>query len=188
MPGSIVDKLTTASLHGQVFEDLDADGVKDSGEDRGGFGWPVWTVYLDANNNGQLDGGETRALTVAGGQYAFTGLAPGTYVVRVVPQPQNDWYRTTADATVTLSADQRLPPQMRDFGAYRLGSLSGRVTWDLDRDGLADSWESGLAGRTVYLDRNNNTAHEPGRQQTVAAADTPKVLADGTRTAGPPGR
>ena len=44
------------------------------------------TVYLDANDNGVLDGGEQTDVTDASGNYAFTGLPAGDYVVReIVP-------------------------------------------------------------------------------------------------------
>ena len=41
-----------------------------------------WIVYIDANENGQRDSGERFTTTDASGNYQFTGLAAGTYVVR----------------------------------------------------------------------------------------------------------
>jgi len=49
-------------------------------------GLPNWTIYLDLNNNGTLDAGEPSTLTDANGNYAFTNLQPGNYIVREVPQ------------------------------------------------------------------------------------------------------
>ena len=59
---------------GQVFHDYDTNGVRDPGEP----GLQYWVVYLDANNNGQFDPGETYTKTNAGGQYALAYLTPGT--------------------------------------------------------------------------------------------------------------
>jgi hypothetical protein len=66
------------SIGGRVFNDLDADGVKDSTEG----GAAGFRVYLDANNNGRFDAGETSVLTGSGGTYSFAGLRPGLHVVR----------------------------------------------------------------------------------------------------------
>ncbi|MCA9192062.1 MAG: hypothetical protein KDB03_09875 [Planctomycetales bacterium] len=45
-------------------------------------GLPGQTVYLDQNDNGQLDVGEASILTNERGEYRFAGLATGNYVVR----------------------------------------------------------------------------------------------------------
>jgi len=69
------------SISGTKYEDLTGNGQ--SADDVGLAGT---TIYLDANNNGVLNAGETSTVTGAGGQYTFTGLLPGTYTVReVVP-------------------------------------------------------------------------------------------------------
>ena len=54
--------------------------------DAGEAGLAVWTVYIDANNNGVLDPGEIHTTTDAAGNYTFPGLLPGTFVVRQVVQ------------------------------------------------------------------------------------------------------
>ena len=72
--------LTTIS--GQVFNDLNANGLKDTSES----GQSGWTIYLDADGNGQLDTGETSTTTAADGSYSFNGLAAGTYNVAEVQQ------------------------------------------------------------------------------------------------------
>lgn len=69
-------------ISGHVFNDLNANGVHDAGEGQVAGA----TVYLDDNNNGVLDAGETVA--GPGGSisfWQFSGLAPGTYIVRQVP-------------------------------------------------------------------------------------------------------
>jgi uncharacterized protein (DUF2141 family) len=68
------------SFSGTVFNDTNADGVKESNE----TGLSGWTVYIDANKNGKLDPGELTTKTSSNGSFSFTGLSPGTYIVRVV--------------------------------------------------------------------------------------------------------
>lgn len=64
-----------------------------------------WTIYLDQNNNAQRDPGERFTATDADGNYAFTGLNAGTYIVR--EEPQDGWAPTTAGdfATLLLNGD-----------------------------------------------------------------------------------
>lgn len=94
--------IPAAEITGRVFHDLDADGVKDSNE----TGVAGFRVYLDRNNNGRLDSGETSLLTESGGTISFTGLRPGTHVVRYASR--TGWRLSSAynDYTLTLGAGQ----------------------------------------------------------------------------------
>ena len=83
------DRQMLATISGAVFNDLNADGSKNTGES----GQSGWTVYLDADGNGQLGTGETSATTAADGSYSFDGLAAGTYTVAEVQQP--GWQQTS---------------------------------------------------------------------------------------------
>src|SRR5205809_586959 len=72
----------TASIRGVVFNDIDANTNRDSGE----TGIASVTVYLDTNNNKKLDTSEKRTLTDANGNFSFTKLSAGSYIVRqIVP-------------------------------------------------------------------------------------------------------
>jgi Ca2+-binding RTX toxin-like protein len=77
-----------AEIRGTLWNDLDGDGVRDTGE----AGLTTWTVFLDANSNGQLDSGERSTQTDASGNYRFDDLRPGTYTVTEVLQPA--WKQT----------------------------------------------------------------------------------------------
>ena len=81
----------SGSVHGRKWNDLDRDGEQDPDEP----GLPGVTIYVDRNNNGQLDPGERRMVTMEddpvtdfdeAGLYWLDGLPPGRHVIReVVP-------------------------------------------------------------------------------------------------------
>jgi hypothetical protein len=52
-----------------------------------------WVIYLDQNDNGARDPGERFTTTDANGDYAFGGLAPGSYIVR--EELREGWQHTT---------------------------------------------------------------------------------------------
>jgi hypothetical protein len=70
----------TASISGAVFTDLNSNGHRDSGEK----GIANVTVYLDANNNKKLDASEKKTTTDSSGNFSFTKLSAGAYIVRQV--------------------------------------------------------------------------------------------------------
>ncbi len=64
-------------ISGKKYFDENGDGTYDDGEDL----LAGVTIYLDANNNGLLDSGETWTITGTDGSYRFQ-VPTGTYVVR----------------------------------------------------------------------------------------------------------
>jgi Ca2+-binding RTX toxin-like protein len=79
------------SISGSKFNDLNNNGVLDAQEPL----LPNWQIFLDANSDDSLNGGEVNTTTDSLGGYSFTNLGPGTYRVREVNQP--GWTRTTAN-------------------------------------------------------------------------------------------
>ena len=73
---------TPASKSGTKFEDLNANGRRDEGDQ----GVPGFTFFVDYNDNGVLDDGEPSAISDADGHYLITGIHPGTYKVLEVGQ------------------------------------------------------------------------------------------------------
>src|SRR5262249_26357320 len=101
----------SASITGQVFNDLNFNGTRDAGEP----GLPGWTLYVDSNNNGTLDAGEPSTITDTNGTYTFN-LAPGTYRIREVPQA--GWVQTTANpADIALGSGSAITGVQ--FGNFR---------------------------------------------------------------------
>jgi hypothetical protein len=157
---------SATSLAGTVFHDLDADGTRDGGE--GGLAGR--TVYVDANDNGELDGGETFTTTAGDGSWSIDGLAPGAYVVRELltddwtcSLPESCRYSLTLSSADTVSA--------ADFATYTAASLSGFVFFDENGNGELDGEEGGLSGRTVYVDLNEDGDLDPGEPVTTTGGD-----------------
>ena len=65
-------------IRGTRFDDVDGDGVRDVGE----AAIAGTTVYLDLDRDDVHDTGEPTTTTAPDGTYAFTGLTPGSYVLR----------------------------------------------------------------------------------------------------------
>jgi hypothetical protein len=162
LPGS-----STGTITGTVFNDLDRDGIIDSGES----GVPNTVVYLDTDNDGQLDPGERTTLSNSNGVYTFNNLAPSTYRVR---QVLNTSYIQTTPANNAAHVVAISSGQVRgglNFGIFRqttnTASIRGTVWRDNDRDGTFDSGESGVSGRVVYIDSNNNGSLDTNEPQTL---------------------
>ncbi len=88
-------------VSGQTFEDRNDNGLID------GSDVPLngVTVYLDTNNNGVLDAGETSTTTSGSGNYSLPGLIPGTYHVReVIPSGYVATTPASGAANVTVGS------------------------------------------------------------------------------------
>jgi ELWxxDGT repeat protein len=93
------------AIYGNKFNDLNLDGVKNNGEP----GIEGWTIYLDANGNGQLDSGERSTLTDANGDYRFTDLTPFTNYT-VAEMADAAWVQTSPlDASEITLVDDLMP-------------------------------------------------------------------------------
>jgi O-glycosyl hydrolase/protocatechuate 3,4-dioxygenase beta subunit len=162
---------TGGSISGTVFDDINGNGVKDSGE----AGIAGITIYNDANNNSAKDTGELTTATNGSGVYTFTGLTSGGYKIRQILQ--SGWSQTfpanNFGHTITLATNQVITG--KDFGttdasateAPTGASVTGVVFNDLDADGVKDSGEAGIGGRTVYVDINNNLVMDTTEQRTT---------------------
>ena len=155
-------------IRGRKWHDLDGDGDWDDGE----LGIEGWTVFLDENGDGELDPEEVSAATDADGDYSFSRLQPGTYLVaEVLPE---GWVRTYPDDpgvhTVTIEAFAE--EAGIDFGNLKLGEIRGTKWNDLNGDGVRQPDEPGLEGWTIYLDENGNGALDD-EVTSVDSSDVP---------------
>lgn len=110
--------VAAARITGRVFNDLDADGVRDSSES----GARNIRVYVDANNNRRLDSTEASVLTGSSGTYSLTGQRPGTHIVRFVMP--SGWRLTSRYTyyTAILAAGQTRSGH--DFGIARMAGVT----------------------------------------------------------------
>ncbi|MDA7510456.1 hypothetical protein N8612_02155 [Verrucomicrobia bacterium] len=80
--GNQREAVVLGSISGVKFEDLNNDGLRNENE-------PLltgWTIYIDADGDGELGAGERSVVTDNGGVYRFDSLSDGDYTVREVQQ------------------------------------------------------------------------------------------------------
>ncbi len=100
-------RLLSGQIQGSVFNDYNANGVRDAGEP----GVQDWTVYLDDNLNDKLDAGETSTTTAGDGTYSFTGAGSAA---RYMAVQRPDGWRETSPSPGRLFID-RTGSADRDF-------------------------------------------------------------------------
>ena len=144
------------SIGDKIWDDKDGDGVQDSGET--GIGG----VQLQLLNSSNAVIATTT--TNSSGVYGFSGLAAGTYTVKVLsgtvpagftPSYDLDGVATAHQATVTLSCNQTKTDV--DFGYKSCkGSIGDKIWDDKNGNGTQNSGEPGIAGVTVELVNASN--------------------------------
>jgi protocatechuate 3,4-dioxygenase beta subunit len=165
-----------ASLGDRVWLDQNANGIQDAGEP----GVANVTVILRDGNGTEI----TRTTTDTDGNYAFSGLQPGTYQVEFVPPAglaltqrdvgSDDAADSDADlttgrtTTITLGANQNDPRW--DAGLVQLLSLGNLVWTDLNNNGTVDAGEPGVANVPVrlYQDANSDGIPDGAAIQTTS--------------------
>jgi protocatechuate 3,4-dioxygenase beta subunit len=147
-------ELHPSSVAGTVYVDSDNDGVVDAGETR----LAGVTVKLAGTDDRGQSVSQT-ATTDANGEYLFDNLRPGTYVLtQTQPADYLDGLETLGTAGGTAGADQFsitieacTTATGYNFGELVAGSLAGRVFEECDNDGVFNGDAAGLTGVTVTL-------------------------------------
>ena len=139
-----------ATISGTKFNDIGGSGTLQPGDP----GLAGVTVFLDLNNDDTLDRGDPSTTTDGNGNYRFSNLRAGTYVVREISP--TGWVQTTPNPmAITITSGSGVTGV--DFGNFELGSISGEKFNDLNGDGIQEAGEPGLAGVTLVLSPGNTT-------------------------------
>jgi protocatechuate 3,4-dioxygenase beta subunit len=175
------EEILPASVHGTKWSDSNGDGLRQEDE----TGLPGVTIYVDANENGELDEDEPRTLTMEDdpettevdetGLYWLEGLRPGAKVIReVVPDGFAQTFPTEPDAhLVELASGEVL--EGLDFGNQETASVRGFKWLDVNGDGVPDSDEPGIPGVIIYADINENAELDEDEPRTRTMRDNPET-------------
>lgn len=87
-------------ISGTRWDDLNGDGVLDVDEPR----LADSRIFIDENRNAAWDNDEPSTFTDANGDYSFTNLPPGTYVV--VDEPEIGWSQTSPTTSYAPSSSE----------------------------------------------------------------------------------
>ncbi len=164
-------QIPPAVVSGYLWNDVDMNGQWDSGE----IALSGWTVFVDADQDGQLGTWELTATTNANGWYEMTLLAPWTYrIAQVLP---DDWAASTPlvghyDISVASGETvggldfgnyQMLPATVVDAMVYRNNSqFDGYTSEGLPGDSLAIDPTKQLLAADQTPTADNITAYEQG--------------------------
>ncbi len=151
---------TPAKLSGSVYVDANDNGTFDSGET------PLSgvTVTLTGTND-LLQTINTSTTTAADGSYSFTGLRPGTYTLTET-QPSGDLPGTSSvglqggvlgsGLITSISLATGIAGTGNNFAELLPASLSGYVYLDANDNGVFNSGESAVSGAAVTLTGTND--------------------------------
>ena len=167
-------ELTPASLAGSVYVDGDNDGVRDGGESG------IAGATVDLTGTDDLGNPVSSTTTAAAdGTYSFTNLRPGDYTIT---ETQPAGYLDGGDAVGTLGGtlgndtvtDITVTAGANgtgyDFGELATTSLAGSVYHDVDNDGVRDGGEPGIAGVAVDLTGTDDLGASVALATTTNAA------------------
>ncbi len=149
---------TTASIAGNVFKDLNANSILNSGEP----GLTGVKVYLDGNKNGKLDSGEPVVTTDASGNYKLTNLVAGTYRVREVAPAGYKLIAPAAGYIDEILTTGKTFTGVNFANVVATASIAGMVFNDANVNQKLDPTELGLAGWQVYIDTNKDAKFDAG--------------------------
>lgn len=163
-----ISSITVDSIDGTVFNDANSNGQQDSGE----AGIAGRTVFLDKDGSGQPDSNNPSTTTDANGNFTFSGIAAGSYTVKeMLP---SGGVLTTPAQTVTVAANQTASGVIFGEGPP---SITGTVFIDTNDNGKLDAGETGISGRTVFLDKDGSGQPDQTNTSVTTGADGTYVFA-----------
>lgn len=154
--------LMAGNVAGTVFNDLNANGADDAGEN----GIAGVTVFIDANGSGTLNPGELSTVTDNKGKYNIPNVPAGVRDVYeippsgFIPTPGFGDHRTVQ----VLDNKETRVKFGNVAGTAATGNIAGNVFVDANENGISESGEDGLVGWTMFIDNNGDgllTTGEP---------------------------
>lgn len=145
-------------ISGMKFSDINGDGVRDAdgvdnlaGTSDDESGLSGWTIFLDKNGNGTLDGTETSAVTDTHGHYTFSvtpdadpsDLDNDPYIVREVQQ--SGWMQTTANPVPILIT--ALDPTEKDVN---FGNMQLHPSLDIIKEAVVAGDTADAVGEIIH--------------------------------------
>lgn len=146
----------TVSLGNVVFEDINDNGKRDSGEPA--IAGVSVNLYADANGDGIPDGAAIATATSnARGSYLFTDLIAGKYIVGIVVPTG---YRSSTDISTTPNPNNNVDSD--DNGLTNTGAsvYSGSITLSVGGEPRGEGATPGIADTTP--DANSNVTVDFG--------------------------
>jgi hypothetical protein len=146
-------------IDGRVFDDADANGLRDPGDQ------PVVgaVVFGDLNHDAVPQANEPQAKVDLTGTYMLR-LPPGSYSIRCTLRPGD---RFSTPAAVDVEGTSSLVKVVQiDFGQYGTGRVGGFLFVDFDGNGVRDGDDRGRSG-IAYVDLNQNGAPDDGEPFAV---------------------
>lgn len=92
----LAERRVLAAITGAVFEDTDYSLQQEVGEPN----LPQRLIYIDSNDNGDLDSGESYVVAEQDGRFEFPGLSDGTYLLRLFNGTQSQVQTTPVESAV----------------------------------------------------------------------------------------
>ncbi len=152
---------------GNKFMDLDGNGAFNPAVGNAEVPLEGWTIYHDANSNFGWNFGEDKDVTDAAGNYSLRVPAGSAWIREEV---RTNWTSRPAAHNLTVTAGATLTADFANEPAHF--TVKGLKWEDETRNGVFDSGEVPLAGFTVYIDLDNNSAFDPAIEPSaVTGAD-----------------
>jgi protocatechuate 3,4-dioxygenase beta subunit len=159
-----LSNIGTASIGDFVWEDLNGNGIQDTGEP----GIAGVRVRLEGTAiNGSIVSGET--ITNGNGRYIFNNLFAGEYTVTFIKPSTYEFSSNSQPDDETNSDPDPVTGKTEQFtilsgsvntnidaGLFRYASLGDFVWNDLNKNGLQDAGEPGVAGVNLRLVDQND--------------------------------
>jgi len=145
-----------ATFSGNVFNDLNGNGVQNKGEP----GLATWTVEL-LNPSGNV---AYSTVTNKSGNYSFTGIYPGNFTVAEVVK--SGWYQTTTPTTYSVQSQSGATVTGLTFGDKK-GSAPGVTIGGHQNGGMSalPTTTTDLSVPSSYLGNGPSTVVVPGASQ-----------------------